>query len=1237
MSEFELNPDQKRAVDFPHDKPAVVTAAAGSGKTTLLVDRVVRLLSDRTLEIRADRLGIMTFTRNATKSLREKLNHKLAEKIEQLSCENTEEAAEERAYLNEQIFALRQASISTIDAFCLKIIRENPEAFDLPINFTISDPAKKTALQSQALKLAMQDFYNDSLTGDHAFSEDERRTLFYTFGFEDDSALKKSLIDTAEELSSYADAEGWLSGAESVYGSVESLMSKYLPFAVKKVGALIENARNIIDVYEDVRENLIPESQSIIANTKTKSTIANHNDLIEKTAPQIFAYIDEDKRRFETLERSFAELKPELDPAEKFITAVRAIPPNSVAAETSGGARNPYKTSFNTAKKAFQGIIDGVIEDFADRAAEEETFPEQQTAALSFIRLLRVYREYLEQAKKNSGCVDFSDCELFLLEKLRTDESFRRQLSERFCCIIVDEFQDSNDIQAEIFRLLGCGRLFYVGDVKQSIYAFRGGNPSIMAGLKANEGFEELPLNTNYRSRRSVIDTVNAAFSGLMTPEYGGVDYADGHELSLGARYPEIPEEHRKKYSSEVILLNTKENSDDDKDMTGARFVAARIKALHDDENFLISEDGVRRRCRYSDFAVLLRLRSKISNYRAALEELGIASTAPKGRHFLETEEIALVTDYLKIVDNPLKDEEMLRVLMSPIYRFTAEEIAQLRLGTLGIDENALSEPQLRKIAKTCKDYSLYNCLRVCAKPLELAELAEDETGSIPRTVSKKLARFNADLASFRYCMSSNSLDDLIRRIYEDTDITAVVAAFEDSAQRVSNVRALQRLASDFAGRDGGDLSDFLRFLDRARENAKKGIEEASRAENSEDAVQIMTFHGSKGLEVPVCILAELQSQLNKSDFSGTLLVSRKHFLAMKHVDVRNRLKTTTLAYSALSGLNRRKMIGEELRLLYVAMTRAQEKLIMVGNISGGKLKDEQFDPDSPDALFDRSVPFKWVLGKLSTLAPDGAFSGKAPVDTVLEGVDCRIYETLADGKAPEPDAESRNKFDDITDEETAELVSLMNEQYPYAEEARQQAKFTVTELAHKKSVRPVNLIKPDFANNGKPTGAEKGNAYHHAMQYFPLERLAGGDILGTVKSAIAELAERGKITRREAGIVEPEHIAKFFQSEIGQRMLRSSEIVRERAFYSEIAGTEIGQEYGGRISVQGQIDLYFVEDDGIVVVDYKSDTAANLEEERENYAQQVKIYGRLLPERTGKPIKEMYLYAFLADKAIKI
>lgn len=1229
-----LNPDQLRAVDYTHEQPAVVTAAAGSGKTTLLVERVIRLLSDRTLDIKADTLCVMTFTRNATKSLREKLNNAIADRIAELSEINSDEAVEERAYLSEQIFALRQASISTIDSFCLKMIRENAEIFDLPINFTIADAAKKAALQSQAMKLAMQDMYNDGLTGDNAFTAEERRTLFYTFDFENDHMLEVNIMNTAEELSSYADAEGWLDRAETVYDGIESLEKEYMPSIKEMLSVKVKCARKVAEQYDKVCRDLIPEIREILEslepNSKNRGKITSANKLLNEIAPTIFDYIDEDLRRLGVIEKGFKAFsdKPTLETLVDFFAALKEVGENPVAVNSNSGARTVTRKCFTDTKNAFKEIYNSILDNAIDKETELAVFPVQRIAVRAFVKLLRVYRNYLAEIKKSSGCVDFSDCELILLEKLRSDNSFRAQLSGRFGCIIVDEFQDTNDIQAEIFRLLGNGRLFYVGDVKQSIYAFRGGNPAIMADLSLN-GFEELPLNINYRSRQAVIDTVNAAFEGLMTSEYGGVDYTNGHQLRLGADFPEIPGEHRAEYSSEIVLLNKKESADDDKDMAQARFVAAKIKSLHDNEHFLVKKKDGMSRCEYSDFAILLRSKSKIPLYRKALEELGISSSAPNGRNFLESEEITLVINYLKIIDDPLKNEEMLKVLMSPIYRFTAEEIAQMKLGTLGIPDNALTEKQARSVIKKCRNFSLYNCVRVCSQTLELGEYIDNENGTVEREVNSKLKRFTEDLNSFRYCNSSSSLGDLIRKVYEDTEVISVVAAFEDSAQRVSNVRALQRLAADFMSRDGGNLSDFLRFLDRARDNSRSSIEEASRPESGGDTVRIMTFHGSKGLEVPVCIMAELQLIMNKSDYTGTLLVNRNKYLALKSVDVKKRLRTSTFAYKSLSNYIRKKLCGEELRLLYVAMTRAQEKLIMVGEFDPD-ISKEKIDPDISEEIFDRSAPFKWVLASLMKYAPED--NGE---EFALDGIDCRVCAVKTDGAAPVIESAAEEQFD-ISDEEAEKLKALMNERYPYSDETRQQAKFTVTELAHQMSVRPVNLIKPSFASGGKPSGTEKGNAYHHTMQFIPLDRL--GDCSDEkIAAAIAELEENGKITKREAEIVEPAHIAEFFRGELGRRMLNSLEIRREQPFYAEICGRDVGQNYDGRISVQGQIDLYFVEDDGIVVVDYKSDTVKNLEEERENYAKQVKIYSKILPEFTGKPIKEMYLYAFLADKAFKI
>lgn len=1255
MSDNKLNPAQQAAADFPHTSPAVVTAAAGSGKTTLLVERVIRLLSDRSLDIKADSLGVMTFTRNATKSLREKLNSALSKKIADLAEDSSEDAAEQRSYLSEQMFALRQASISTIDSFCLKMIRENPEAFDLPVNFTVADAAKKTSLQMQAIKMAMQDFYDDKR--ENAFSEEERNTLFFSFNYENDDDLKASIIGTADRLSAYADAESWLNGAADVYKDIDTLEKEYLDVFKPAADFAVSRARDMFALYEDLHEELLSQAEerrAQLKNTKSDDKKRESLDyLINTVAPAISQYIAFDTKRMELIDKHYAEYckAPSLETLGALFTCLNEYSENPVAVDSSRGAKVPARTAFTAAKNGFRSAVEGLLKFGFSKKDEEENLPVCRLAVKSFIKLLKIYMGYFNQLKMSSGAIEFSDCELLLLQKLRSDEKYREQLSKRFGCIIIDEFQDSNDIQAEIFRLLGGGKLFYVGDVKQSIYAFRGGNPSIMANLARKEGFTELPLNINYRSRKAVIDTVNATFSELMTEQYGGVDYAGAHELQCGADYPEISEENKKKYCSEIVLL-TSGDEDDEKDMTAARYVANRIRELHDDESFLITEDGIPRRCEYSDFAVLLRYNTKIPQYRAALAELRISSEAPKGKHFLDTDEIRLITNYLRVIDNPLKDEEMLKTLMSPIYRFNAEETAQLRLGTLGVDLEELTEQQTDKVAKACRRYSLYNCLRLCTLPLDLANFGE--SGIIPRTVNPKAARFMNDLKAFRYYMNSNSLDDLIMKIYEDTDITAVVAAFEDSAQRVSNVRRLQRLARDFESRDGGNLSDFLRFLDRASENSKNGIEEAAHPQSTADAVRIMTFHGSKGLEVPVCIMAELQTKLNDSDFSGTLLMNREHYMALMHTDIKRRFKSKTFAYCALERLNRQKMIGEELRLLYVAMTRAREKLIMTAKTSVSALTDKKYDSGIREEIFGKNVPFRWILSSLLRYLPDnfevpakrsskskdkndGKSEDEKPVTVELKDIGCTINEVLAQNIAPPP-AAARKEYDDISDEEVNELLAAMNSEYSFAAETRQQAKFTVTELAHQKSVRPVNLIKPAFASGGKPSGTEKGNAYHHAMQYFPLDLLGnGGDLLESVKKALHELADAGKITAREADIVEAEHIARFFQSELGQRMLKSSEIVREKAFYSEIAGTEVGQEYGGRISIQGQIDLYFVEDGGIVVVDYKSDTAANLEEERENYAQQVKIYSKMLPELTGKPIKEMYLYAFLADKAIKI
>ncbi|MDE6732520.1 MAG: UvrD-helicase domain-containing protein, partial [Oscillospiraceae bacterium] len=845
------------------------------------------------------------------------------------------------------------------------------------------------------------------------------------------------------------------------------------------------------------------------------------------------------------------------------------------------------------------------------------------------------------------------------------ENAFRRQLSKSFSCVIVDEFQDCNKIQSSVFELLGEERLFYVGDVKQSIYSFRGADPYIMAELCDNDNsvFKKLPLNTNFRSRRAVVDTVNAAFTGLMTPRFGGVDYAKDNALNYGADYPEP--KIGGLYDTEIAFVRSSSQADDDdeKNMEQARYVAKRIQELVNDEDFLVcdgkdeDDNYIQRRADYSDFIVLLRAGTHINKYRKALAELNIPSTSKSGSGFFEADEIKMAWNFLKIIDNPLLNEEFLKVLMSPIYRFTAEEAAQIKMGLLGIEE--ADEKTRRAIAGAYKRRSLFSCANDCVT--QTARVGNNKI-NVKRNVPPKLKKFADDLKAFRYHMNSSSLTDLVRKIYEDTDLISIVAAFEDSPRRVGNIRQLQSMAADFEARGGGGLGDFMRFLERAAENSSKGVEEAAQPESNINAVRIMTFHASKGLEAPVCIMSELRKTMNHSDYSNDLLFSFEHYMAITRTDVKRRKKSKLLAHRALKKFIRDRELGSELRLLYVAMTRAQEKLIMVSSISDNGYNkfdsfiDESRPPENEalhDMVYENSAPFMCVLQTLMNFAPSFGCDDK---EFYLDGIACKVSavdpDVKCNGSENEPvDADeiegdlspASTKF---PEEEIAALTERMNAKYAHLEDTVQQAKYSTTELARESDTKPPILARPSFANGGAPSGADKGNAYHHCMEHFPLESVTAAmnhdALLAAVEKALDEMEKSRKITADELKLIEAERIARFFESDLGKRMLNAyaidkSNVIREQPFFAEVYGTEVRQDYKGKIGIQGRTDMYFIENGEIVVVDYKSDTIENLKKEQSIYEFQVEIYTKVLGELTGKNVKEMYLYAFMVDLEYKI
>lgn len=1308
---FKPTPQQQAAIDAPHNRNAVVTAAAGSGKTTLLVDRILRLISDPELDIPADTLAIMTFTRNAAAALRTKLNDSLAKRIRELPKNDST-----RKYLSDQAIALRAASIGTIDSFCINILKENIHAFGLPMNFSIADDARVSAMKNLAMKSTLAYFYEhdegDSCS-DEDISAEERRVLFFTFSFEDDDTLKKCINAVYEKFSSYADREEWLDRCVRLYEDFDKMSDSFAAANLGMMRNYLEKASFHVELIKSITADYEGEKLLRAKNWK-KEVLDAMNDYVSESEK----FISDTANAFEALSAD-----PTAANFTRFFEELGTTPIFTMKKDP----QSPAKKRMTAAKNSFTLASDLREMAFFD-SEERPIFPQQQTAVRTFVKLLRRFSESYRSIMHTNGTIDFAECEYLLLERLREDETLRSQLSKRYSCIIVDEFQDSNDVQAEMFRLISNGKnnLFYVGDVKQSIYGFRGGNPLIMgrlinkpsalgrlcssagrltvapaesckarvkakaslagknpsAYLNRPQRFEVLPLTKNFRSRKAVVDTVNAIFSGVMTQKYGGVDYANGAALALGSDsfYQPAPDPDR--YKTEILLMEStgRKKSSDEEDISKttaqANVIADRINALIAEGFLVTNKDGSLRPCGFGDFAVLLRGNGHMAAFKEAFAAKNIPSVLPKNTEFLTSEEIALTLDLLRVIDNPMRDEEMLRVLMSPLFGFTADETAQLKLGTLGFPLENI-EDDLSPIAGMMKSRTLFGCLSFCCREEDpeydresVSEKASDALTLInklnssektARRISEKAQRFLKLLEKLRTFMSNNSVDELIRFACDETEIYNVIATYENSRQRLANVRLLQKYAADFENADGGTLSDFLRFLDGLESSS---LNAANVPEDVSNAVKLMTFHASKGLEMPICILAEMNTSINKQDTFQPVLLSHKYGIAMKYVDNRERFSVQPLAYNTFSRIIAEGAYSDELRLLYVAATRPMDKLIITAeaadSLQGLKLPKDA----TPVSVFSDGKPINWILRSLfrnvsaNTLSAfDADHSNPLSIGNFAELL--VVKPPVAENESENSDEDEKNEKKSLENEDMSEVWELAQEiseklsaEYPHSAETRLQAKYAVTELAHSSMDSTTDKIVyfnlPSFAKNAKMAGNKVGDAYHHFMEHCKLEVIRdSADLCGTIREMIAELCGEQLISEDERDILLSRegfvrNLAGFFESGLGKRVLSDiSRVRREQPFRAEVPAERLGvkgrdgAESSELISIQGRTDMYFYEDDGIVLVDYKSDTRANLAKELDNYCKQLMTYKEILPQVTGVPVKQVLIYGFSVGQVI--
>ncbi len=1259
--------EQLAAIDFPVKdgkklspdmRSATVTAAAGSGKTALLVERVIRILCDTENPIPADKIAIMTFTRNSAEEFRRRMTDAVASAARKDPL-NT--------YLSEQLIRFRSAPISTISSFCLGIIRDHAQSFGLPLSVGIIDESKAALLRSDALDTTMEYFYSDR------FDSESRDLLFKTFSFRDDRSLSEAVSDIYNRITSLSDPDKWLDECVNAYTSFEAAEKRFLPYYTQKIKRLLGSCRNSFYSYAAM----------------IKALPDDHDDK-EKLTKMLL----NDEAKLLIAEGTFAEYEktPSLIKLTKFPSEIGANEKGTIRFSPLYCADIELKADIESMRNKLKTHFKEILTAIPDTGMIRDELPNQHIAVRSLVSLIRCYGDEYTRLKRDGGFVDFSDCERLLLEKLRSDKVFRAELSERFRCIIVDEFQDTNDIQYEIFTLISNreNNLFFVGDIKQSIYAFRGGNPRIMLSLcdpyigqrltplpdgilkklrlrktKTTVNLPQtrilksgcrvfdlgckhtaLPLNKNFRSRQEVIDTVNAMFTGLMTQKYGDVDYNDTTKLVCGATFPK----NKGDYISELHLLDCE--NEEDKVLAEASYTADLIHKMLL-KGFPVKQDDKQTRpCNCGDFCILMRSSTHMDVFRQELIKRGIPVNAGENSNYLASQEINLILNYLKVIDNPLRDEELIQVLMSPLYEMSAQELAEARLGTLGIDRKKCKDIDLTPLYEHYKNTSLFACISACARSADSSsfgaftdELSESDLSKLRSKGHPKCVKFIESLTSFRSFKANNSIERLIRKIYDDTDFYSVISAFEQGNQRLANIRLLLKYAADFENTGGGTLGDFLRYTDNVRK-ANENLAQAS-TEDNENCVRIMTFHASKGLEMPIVILAELGKGSNKSDTSGAVVFNRDAGLGLRYVDVNLRYRYKPFGYTAITMAEEVKQKGEELRLLYVAMTRAREKLIMIGKCRQSEINSLKVDYFTADFAMTEEGMLSWILASLLR------FSGGKKICRGPRIFDNRVLRAVFTDNIPYFNAT------EITDEvseqisepdiELAERIkTALNKSYNNSVETTARSKFTVTEVAHmiEKLTLPedssggtVFMSRPSFVPRGSLSGKEVGDAYHHVMEHFPIQELIAGKKadIPFVTEVLTTLKNRSILSDAEYKAVRPQHISAFFNSELGQRMLKSKRIEREYPIFAEVTARDIFVEQDGKTMIQGRADMFFYEDDGIVLVDYKSDTKQNLEKELSAYSRQLSIYRTILPIMTGVKVKEILIYSFSCDVAVSV
>ena len=1173
MGEIKWTNAQKEAIEAQGDN-VLVSAAAGSGKTAVLVERVIRLITRKEDPCDIESLVVMTFTKAAAAQMKSKIYQKIREELEKRPGD---------AYLKQQMMKVTNARICTIDSLCSQIVREHFQEIDFDPGSRMADDARLGLLKREVLADVIEQMYQE---GSETFLE---LADYYTD--KNDKDLENIVLTLYEYARSHPEPEAWLRGMVIPYqmAAAEYSDEEDLPYPQGMENWMQEFVRCISVQMEKMRDLAIAGLR-----------ISQMNDGPAPYEP-IFEELLQIPREMEG--QSFDNQRHLID---ECLDGWKSAPRITAAMEVDPDLKKAAMKYRDEIRKTLQDLQQRFFWD--DLQVQYRQMGECLEAVQALCSLTLRFGEELSRVKKEKKLTDFSDIAHGALQilirynengEIVRDEkgepvytSVADQMAHEIREVIVDEYQDTNMLQEYLVMALSAQRfgrpdVFMVGDVKQSIYRFRMACPELFSKKMDSYGQGEghlVILDSNFRSRKEILDLTNTVFEKTMLRETGGINYRDGHALTYGGVYgpSEGPE---KDFLPEILMI---QGGGEQGRYQEAYLIASRIEEL-------VSQG----RYHFSDIVILTRA-SDNPQLEKVLYRRGIPIVKNTGKGFFDTFEIRLVLDLLKIIDNPLQDIPLAAVLYSPLCSATTDDLARIRLAGGRHD-------------------MLFDCLQKYQGDARFDWL------------KNKLACWQEKAAFL-------GTRDLLNFVLHDSGLDLIVSAMPQGADRRADLEFLKSLAQDY----GEDLFSFLRYIRSLQEGGQDfGTLIAS---ESVQAVRLMTIHHSKGLEFPVVFLAAGGKLYNESDSRASILPDRSLGLGIESRDTSRKILKKTILMETILEKQKRETRAEEMRLLYVAMTRAKEKLIITGSNRYLSSFIERWDR----SLLTGSASVKpWeVMGANNYLSLLGM--ALHPLKDRTEGF-CLEYiepEEAADIRAEElvNNALRREELLALAAEpvDTSQICEQFEYQYPYENATVVDAKMTVSSIK-KKSDRP-NAEKTAVKRKSQKkdqemllTGAQRGSAYHDLLERYDFQ---GPDL----KEQLRQMEEKGWLDLAVCEAIDLKTIQAFLQSSVGKRMAQAAErktLHREQQFMlgyevdineeDTLTGPGIKSEIPDHelLLVQGRIDAWFVEDGSVVLVDYKTDQVTDEEYYRTEYEAQMKQYAEVLTRSTGMPVKEKMIYSF--------